>query len=229
MIHLCITTEGQSELKFVKNLLAPHLGRHHVFADGRCVLTSKDNRTSREYRGGLNQYSKAKTDITKWLKERPKPNCRFTTMFDLYALPKDFPGYLSAQNIADPYQRVRILEQALADDIRDPRLIPYIQLHEFEALLFTDIKQLDWEYLEHDHAIRQLANETHQLNPELINDKPDTTPSKRILRQIPEYDKVTAGNYILEKIGITALRRQCRHFNEWLTQLETLNNQNACD
>ena len=31
------------------------------------------------------------------------------------------------------------LQQALADDIGDVRLMPYIQLHEFEAMLFCDL------------------------------------------------------------------------------------------
>lgn len=61
----------------------------------------------------------------------------FTTMFDLYALPDDFPGYETAKAIGEPYVRVAALETAFAEAINDGRFIPYIQLHEFEALLFA--------------------------------------------------------------------------------------------
>ncbi len=61
----------------------------------------------------------------------------FTTMFDLYALPDDFPGYEAAKAIGEPYARVAALETAFAEAINDSRFIPYIQLHEFEALLFA--------------------------------------------------------------------------------------------
>ena len=91
MIRLHVTAEGQTEQAFVKTVLAPHLTNYGVYADARCVLTSKDNRAGKEFRGGLISYQKAKNDIQTWLKEDKSPECRFTTMFDLYALPDDFP------------------------------------------------------------------------------------------------------------------------------------------
>jgi hypothetical protein len=54
----------------------------------------------------------------------------------------------------------------------------------------------------------------------LINDGFETAPSKRILKEIPEYDKVTAGVSVAGKIGIETLRAKCRHFSEWLAKLE---------
>jgi hypothetical protein len=59
-------------------------------------------------------------------------------------------------------------------------------------------------------------------NPKLINDGRETAPSKRILKEIPEYDKATAGPIIAEKRGLPALRAKCRHFHEWLSRLEKL-------
>ena len=61
----------------------------------------------------------------------------FTTMFDLYALPDDFPGYEAAKAIGEPYARVAALETAFAEAINDSRFIPYIQLHEFELCSFA--------------------------------------------------------------------------------------------
>ena len=141
-------------------------------------------------------------------------------MFDLYALPDNFPDYAKAKIASTPYERVKILETAMALDIADRRFIPYIQLHEFEALILADPQQLDGEYLEHDAQISNLIAMVDDRNPESINDGPTTAPSKRILKEIPEYDKVTAGVSVAEKIGLQALRVKCPHFNEWLTCLE---------
>lgn len=222
MIRLHVTAEGQTEQAFAQKVLAPHLAGFNVFVDARCVLTSKDKRAAREYRGGLLGYERAKKDIQAWLKENNHRECRFTTMFDLYALPSDFPGYAEAMNASDPYDRVVILEQKMAEDIGDSRFIPYIQLHEFEALILADPKQLDWEYLEHDIPINNLISMVGNQNPELINDRPETAPSKRILNEINEYDKVVAGVAVAEQIGLPILRQKCRHFADWLAQLEQL-------
>lgn len=221
-IRLHVTAEGQTEQAFVKLVLSCHLVHSKVIADSRSVLTSKDNKAAREYRGGLISYQKAKADIQTWMKEDNHPECRFTTMFDLYALPDDFPGYAEAKRKTDPYEKVRILEESLGEDINDRRFIPYIQLHEFEALILANPQQLDWEYLEHDGPIGRLVKMVKNQNPELINESPETAPSKRILKEIPEYDKVTAGVSVVGKIGIPLLRQKCTHFDVWLTMLEQL-------
>lgn len=222
MIRLHVTAEGQTEQFFVKDILVSRLAVFNVFADARCVLTSKDKRSARKYRGGLLSYEKAKRDIQAWLKEDNHAKCRFTTMFDLYALPDDFPGYAESKKKTDPYERVRVLEDAMSRDINDNRFIPYIQLHEYETLILADPKALDWEYLEHDKPIRNLIAMVGTQNPELINDGAETAPSKRILNEIPEYDKVTAGVAVAGKIGLEKLRAKCIHFNGWLTCLEKL-------
>jgi hypothetical protein len=53
-------------------------------------------------------------------------------------LPADFPAYDQALSAIDPYMRVEVLESAMAADISDSRFIPYIQLHEFEALVLAE-------------------------------------------------------------------------------------------
>lgn len=196
------------------------MAQFNIFVDARSVLTSKDKRAAKEYRGGLLSYDKAKKDIQSWLREDAE--CRFTTMFDLYALPDDFPGYMDSQRKSDKYKRVEMLERAMKDDIDDSRFIPYIQLHEFEAFIFADPQQLDWEYLEHDKQINNLKALVDEKNPELINAGLETAPSKRILAEIPEYDKVTAGVSVAARIGLQILRRKCQHFHDWLSHLEKL-------
>ncbi len=234
-IRLHITAEGQTEERFVKEILAPYLGEREVWADARCVLTSIDNRMGVEYRGGWRRttaYTTVKRDICAWMKEDRNPDVRFTTVFDLYALPGDFPGYAGAQKETDPYHRVGILEEALATDINgelnDMRFIPYIQLHEFEALILADPKQLAWEFLEHDRSIQRLVImvEKEGGNPELIDDGANTAPSKRIIAEIAEYagNKATSGPLVAGKIGMPILRERCQHFAQWIDRLVRLGN-----
>jgi hypothetical protein len=225
IIRLHITAEGQTEQIFTRKILAPHLAHFAVFADARCVLTGKDNRATREYRGGLISYQKAKADILTWMKEDSHPECRFTTMFDLYALPEDFPGYDKARKQKNPYERVCILEETLTADIKDHRFISYIQLHEFETLILADPEKLKLEYLEHDNQIHNLVVMVDGRNPELIDDGAATAPSKRILKEIPEYNKVAAGVSVVEQIGLNTLRSKCKHFSEWIQKLENLGRQ----
>ena len=234
-IRLHITAEGQTEERFVKTVLAPYLGERGVWADARSVLTSRDRHAGRQYRGGWRRtgaYGTVKRDICAWMKEDRNPDVRFTTMFDLYALPRDFPGYDAAYRESDPYRRVSVLEEALSADVsrelNDARFVPYIQLHEFEALILADPKQLDWEFLEHDRPIQRLIDMVAKEggNPELIDDGEHTAPSKRIIGEIAEYagNKATSGPLVAGKIGMATLCERCRHFAEWIEKLAKLCN-----
>ncbi len=223
-IRLHITAEGLTEKRFGNNVLVPHLGnRFQVVTDVRSVKTGRKH--GQDCRGGLLGYEKAKNDIQSWMrKERNNIEVRFTTMFDLYALPNDFPGYPEAAHCGDPYQRVAVLESALARDMGDERFIPYIQLHEFEALILADPQTLDSVYMDETSAIVRLVELTRGANPEEINDGPDTAPSKRIIAEIPAYEKQKAavGPFVAEKIGLDVLRQRCRHFHEWMETMERL-------
>jgi hypothetical protein len=222
-IRLHFIVEGQTEETFVNQVLKPYLGDRYVWADARCVLTSR--RGGVKYRGGFRSYAQPRRDILSWLKEDQNDDARFTTAFDVYRLPSDFPGYGDAQAAGDPYEKVRMLEAALHDDIGDWRFIPYLQLHEFETLLLSEPDQLAAHFTDGQAGIQNLVATAGQIaNPELINDGPDTAPSKRIIAEIPEYAgmKPSAGPIVAEKIGLANLRLRCRHFGEWIDQLEGL-------
>jgi len=59
-------------------------------------------------------------------------------------------------------------------------------------------------------------------NPEEIDDNPTKAPSKHIEQLKPGYRKVVMGKTISEAIGIPAIREKCPHFDQWLTKLEML-------
>ena len=221
-IRLNITAEGQTEEQFAKGELSKLLVNSNIVVDVRRVKTSRDKR--KIYRGGLLDYQKAKSDILQWLKEDNKEGVFFTTMFDLYALPNDFPQFEKSEKIIDPYERVEFLETALESDINDRRFIAYIQLHEFEALVLANPQTLELEYFDRKAEIEHLYSILKQYhnNSELIDSGRTTAPSKRILRLIPEYDKVFVGS-LLAGFDIPLLRTQCKHFNDWLIKIEKLN------
>jgi len=225
MIRLHIIAEGQTEEEFVKTILAEHLANFNVITDVHCVTTKRTQ--TQVHRGGLVSYEKAQKDILLWQKQEKGNDVRFTTMLDLYALPNDFPQFDEAKKISDPYQKVKKLETAFADDINDYRFIPYIQLHEFEALILSDPSKLIERFPEYGESVQELVAICKKYDsPELINDGETTAPSKRIIQFIPSYKgaKVSVAPLMVQKIGLPTIRSLCPHFNEWLIQLENLNN-----
>jgi len=230
MIRLHVVVEGRSEERFVRRSLAPHLAHLGVFVDCRAVETSRDRRAHRVYRGGLLDYGRAKRDLQRWMKqESAHRDSWFTTMFDLYALPvgdppEGFPGTTSPRD-PDPYRRVDTLEEAFARDIDHRRFIPYLQLHEFEALVLVDPSLLGSTFLGCAAAVKELVQLTAGVDtPEKIDDGPQTAPSKRIIACIPEYEdrKAEAGPAVVEGIGLSRLRASCPHFDQWVARLEGL-------
>jgi len=225
--RLHITAEGQTEESFVKNTLTDFLGDYNISTDVRCVLTSKDkHRRDIEYRGGITNYAKARNDIVQWLKEEKNNNdVRFTTMFDMYALPNDFPGFDEAEKQVDPYKKVILLEQAFAENISDSRFIPYIQLHEFETLLFACPQKFEIEYFDNQKDIDILKSIVDEKsNPELINNGAETAPSKRIIKVFPDYanNKSAIGSMIAHEIGMKLLMESCQHFADWVNKLKEI-------
>ena len=122
-------------------------------------------------------------------------------------------------------EKAVFLEKTFADDIGDSRFIPYIQVHEFEALLMTDIRSLETRFPERRKDIQALAEDVKAWeNPEDINERPDWAPSKRIIGRVPEYkaSKRETVEMAAAHIGIDKMREKCPHFNDWLTRLEGL-------
>jgi hypothetical protein len=78
-------------------------------------------------------------------------------MFDFYALPHDFPGYAESHKQTDLKARIEHLESCFQADIGDHRFIPYIQLHEFEALLFTEPTKFAVDYHNRERENKQIV------------------------------------------------------------------------
>jgi hypothetical protein len=220
VIRLNVIAEGNTEQNFINQILRKHLAFHNVFVSVRRIETKRGG-----LRGGMTTYQKAKNDLLRWMKEDQHTEARFTTMFDLYALPNDFPDFDNAYKKSDPYEKITAIETSFKEDIKDYRFIPYIQLHEYEALILSEPDKFENMFPKHEHQIETLKELVKNFkSPELINDGKETAPSKRIINEIPSYKslKKIAGVEIAEKIGLETIRTKCPHFNEWLIKLETL-------
>ena len=219
MIRVYVLCEGPTEERFVQRILAPHLLQHHVILNP----ISLD--------GGFN-YERLKFNIVKLLND--DQDAYVTTLIDLYGLKGNYTGDTNNPN-QTVFDRVQGMEHGLKQNIlvhknlQNDKFIPYFQVHEFEALLFSDSDTLQIS-LSLDRVLRPGCFEQIKVqfeSPEHINDHPRTAPSKRIMAIAPYYNKVVDGTTILELIGLRKIRQECRHFDRWITQLEQLGTVNT--
>ncbi|MGR0480504.1 MAG: DUF4276 family protein [Candidatus Electronema sp. V4] len=225
MARLYLFAEGQTEQTFADTVLKPHLATVGVFMQGP-VLIAHAKKKGKIHRGGAFKYAPVKNDIARFFAQEKDDDVFFTTMIDLYALPDDFPQWNKAKKLSQsPAERVKLLEQSFADDLGDLRFIPYIQLHEYEAYLFAGPEQFAFFYPQNHKAVAALQAVAGGFSsPELIDDGPETAPSKRIIAELPDYKyaKSVIGPQVAELIGLDAIRKKCPHFNAWLSRLEQL-------
>lgn len=215
MSRVYVLVEGQTEEAFVKELLEPHYARLELY------LTPIIVRTSPGYKGGVVSYAKIKPQIERLCKQ--DAGAYVTTMFDLYALPNDFPGqgHSSYPATGSGHIKAAFLESELASDIGQRNFIPNLLVHEFEALLFVQLDAFAG-WTNDDAVLEPLRAVRRTTAPEDINDSPHTAPSKRILKAMSGYQKTFHGPLIACDIGLDPIRKDCPHFHTWLQKLETL-------
>ena len=218
--RLYVNVEGQTEKEFVDKAIKPHLSNYEIDVRPRLVVTNR----KLGCRGGVVSFEVFRSDLVRLMKEDGGAEARFTTMIDLYALPKDFPGWERANTAKGAPEKVALLEGALSDSFDDSRFLPYLQLHEFEALLFCDLRELSQRISGSQTGLALLQNDVGNLGPEEINEGAATAPSKRIINYIPIYEKnkVRVGASTAIAIGLERLRSLCPHFNSWVSRLEAL-------
>jgi hypothetical protein len=217
MTRIYLLVEGQTEEAFVRELLVPHYARIGLYVIPIIVSTSPG------YKGGVVSYAKIKPQIVRLCRQDSKAHV--STLFDLYALPGDFPGKSAAiyPNTGSGRQKAQYLESQLALDIHEANFIPNLIVHEFEALLFVQLEKFS-EWTDKPDVVTTLVSTTKDYaTPEDINDNPLLAPSKRILSVMPGYQKTFHGPLIACEIGLDAMRLRCPHFHAWLQTLEVLN------
>jgi hypothetical protein len=218
MRKVLVSVEGQTEETFLREVLQQHFGTRLFLQP--VVLKTKRVPGRPAHKGGHVSYAKIRRELLALLGDTSA--VAVTTMYDLYALPDDFPScdHVPCGNGA---QKVAHLEGALRDDISDPRFYPYIQVHEFEALLFSAPDSIvRWMGGTEDERLMLQRVRQAFPNPEEIDDSPITSPSHRIRDVFSAYEKVTAGSLIAIDIGLPTIRDACPHFAAWVDWLESL-------
>jgi hypothetical protein len=223
MSEVAALVEGQAEQEFVDRILKPHLMPKRVY-----IWARLPGSVSRQ--GGVRTWRSIQGDVLRTLKERR--DRYVTTMFDFYGMPKDWPGREEASTL--PWDRkgecvesalLGDIESRMGNDLSPERFIPYIQVHEFEAILFSDVHVLNG-VLEQVAGRNLLGNLQRILaeagDPEAINDDPVSAPSKRLASLAPAYRKRAHGVIVAERLGLEKIRTVCPNFNRWLTRLESL-------
>ncbi|HVW51648.1 MAG TPA: DUF4276 family protein [Trinickia sp.] len=217
MVELIIICEGQTEERFVTDVLAPALAPTAIYASARMIPTSPNSR------GGSLNYDRVKRALRNTLLERV--DTFVTTFFDLYALGSTFGGFADTRGRA-PTERASAIERWLHEEIvayakcRPERFLPHVQPHEFEALLFSDVEslcQVEPEWASHTETLARVRDGVD--DPEWINDSPHTAPSKRLNVLSPRYRKRQHGPVAAATIGLDKIREQCPHFRRWYERI----------
>lgn len=221
-MRLYVITEGQTEENFVNIAMEPYLRKYGIFTRATSVITKIDKCKGKSYHGGVINYSNLRKYIKGLLKNDKNNDIRLTSMIDFYGFPKDFPSFSKINEIRDPYSKIAALEESFAQDINDWRFIPYVQLHEFEALILAGIEKLQELYAVDETKLRKFTEEVRKTGPELINDGPKTAPSKRLKSYFPSYSKLSASSYIAANMQLAELMECCPHFGQWIEHLKTL-------
>ena len=202
--------EGRTEEEFVNSVLAPHL--QSALVTPTAILIGR----ARSGSGG------GGVSIERLASEMAGLYYNFDAVTSLV----DFYGFRGKGD-----RTVEDLENHLAKEIRKKvsnpwdgrKVIPYVQKYEFEGLLFSDVSAFSALTGSGDRLVQELRDVRSRFpSPEEINDNPDTAPSKRIKKLMPEYQKVVAGPLIAMETGLDAIRAACPRFAEWLAKLESL-------
>ena len=222
-MRLIIVVEGQTEEAFVRHVLKPHLEPLGVYASATIVGKMIARKRGHQERGG-GDFRHWQSDITDLLANDKSAQLRVTTLFDLYGLPKDFPELAQHINAIDSNTSCDALTGVLAEVFNDHRFIPYLQRHEFEALVLASLDALS-ELLDAEddlEGLKLLREDISGTPPEDVNEHRETAPSKRLMARIPGYSKTLHGPLVTGVTGIEVLCERCPRFGAWIKQLEAL-------
>src|SRR5438128_1789020 len=224
MHRVLAVVEGFTERTIVEQTFAPYLGARGLSLHAKVI--GKPG-----HKGGVRNFEAVRKEILALL--RQERNSHVSTFFDFYGLPQNWPGVRQAKG-KKAREIAAIVETAMRSEVQakmdasdDPsRFVPYVQMHEVEALLFSDPKIMAsvFERPDLEAGFIQVLDECGEC--EEIDDHEATAPSKRIEKLFPTYRKGSGirahAPIIVRRIGVDRLRKVCPHFNEGFTTLERI-------
>jgi hypothetical protein len=218
MKRIIVICEGPTEQSFFRTNLLAHFAERNLFVQTPLIKKSQ---------GGVVKWEILKREIENYLKSNN--DVFVTTFLDYYGINSNlgFPNWDDAHKIFDKEERMDFLENAMLNSIKKQhhyRYIPYLQLHEFEGLLFNNI-DIFKNNISPDELVGLLELQEvfeNFSNPELINNSKENSPSNRLKRIIKGYNKIVFGDILSEAIGINNIRSKSPRFNNWISKLESL-------
>ena len=205
MTRLAIVVEGPTEEAFVKEVLF-----HHLLPSGVATTPFLIGQ-----RGGNVTVDRLALDLatSSW-------DFDFvTSLVDFYGFRDRGPGEVDALE-----SRIgKAVDSRMGRSWDQSRVFPYVQRHEFEGLLFSDVNAFSRLRQTSDVMLRELWQIRSQFpTPEDINDHKDTAPSKRIANVVPGYNKRVDGPELATAIGLDIMLAECPRFRAWLARMESL-------
>ena len=206
MIRLAIAVEGETEEEFVKTVLASYLRDRKI--EPQPILPRR--------RGGNISVERLAPEMA-----------RLQWTFDFVTSLVDYYGFRDRRDeegVEALEERIdAAIDREICRDWDRSRVFAYVQRHEFEGLLFSEVhtfeRLLDVPPREMEELLSiRAAFET----PEDIDDGRDTAPSKRIAGVLPSYRKKTYGPLLAQDTGLARIRTECPRFDAWVSRLESL-------
>lgn len=217
--RVLILVEGQTEERFVKDVLGPAFFERGLFFERPVILVTKRVKDGSNFKGGVTNFAKFENDARRLLNSAG--GALVTTLLDYYRLPGDFPGMATRPQQGTALQRVTHVEVEIAKHFGTPvNFLPFLALHEFEAWLFSSPTELPRALTDARKQKDFEAIRASVATPEDINERPEHAPSKRIANLFPAYKKTLHGPTVAQRIGLEQIRKECPHFNDWMNKLD---------
>lgn len=208
MKRLVFIVEGDTEVLFINSSVIPYL-YNLGFENPMNAQTIITNRKQHK-KGGVVNYQYLKNDLSRVVAQE---NVIITTFIDFFRLPTNFPNYTTDSTL------IHQIESGISNDFNNnPDIIPYIQRHEVESLMFSELDGFDF-VIDDPNKLNEIENILSEFpNPEDINSRPEKAPSKR-LEKIFNYDKVVDSEMIFDFLAIEQIMSKCPRFKGWIDSL----------
>lgn len=215
MKKLILICEGTTEIEFCKRILVDHFKKFEIDLSYILIVHSD---------GGIVPWVILKKQIEKHFKDDNE--ITISTFIDYYGIYEHhkFPNWDLAENEPDKTLRMNILQDAMRSDVdSEIKFIPYILLHEFETLVFSEYAVFEDLYEANEARLDKLKEICdNNPNPETINNSKETAPSKRLDKYIKRFKKTSDSINITKNIGLEKIRSKCPNFNMWISKLENI-------
>ena len=201
MIRIGLAVEGDTEVRFIKEVVAPQ------YIERNCYFTSIDLEGNVSVDRLASNMSNLGHDFD-----------AVTSLVDFYGFKRK--GNRSAVELEKEVQDR--LAKRLGERFDSRYVFPYVQVHEFEGLLFSDVRPFGRMFGDKGLVGELQAMRDEFEFPEDINDSEHTAPSKRLEQAIPGYRKNLYGARLAAAMGLACIRAQCPRFDGWMTHIDRL-------